>query len=101
MAQRYDTDHMHLQMASGKIAPSWGPERDKQYPFRIFEADVMMWMAATDIDQHRQGPSLALRLIGQAKELVRDIDPQMLVQGREIVDDQGQLQRIDGVTSLN
>ena len=100
MAQRYDTDHMHLQTASGKIAPSWGPERDKQYPFRIFEADVNMWMAATDIDPHRQGPSLALRLTGQAKELVREIDPHMLVQGRDVVDDQGQMAHIDGVTEL-
>ena len=72
---------LHLQAASGKIAPSWGPECDGTYPLRTFIRDLRLWAFATDVDPNRLGPQAALRLTGQAKELMRNINPMELAFG--------------------
>ena len=48
-----------------------------------------MWAYATDVDPNRVGPQAALRLTGQAKELMRNVNPMELAfgaqhQGRQI-----------------
>ncbi len=89
MARQGDLDDMHMQMASGKIPPMWSPERDKSYPFRLYVQDLRIWERSTDVPQERRGPCAALRLGGVAKQLARELDPDILSLGRAHVDAAG------------
>ena len=87
--RQHDINDLHLQTASGKIPPSWSPERDRSYSFRQFQQDILLWAAATDVQADRQGPAVALRLAGSAKVLAREMDPNMLINGVMIDDPAG------------
>ena len=78
-------DH-NLQAATGRIPPSWDPREEKKYPFRMWLIDLALWQASTDVDALRQAPMMAMRLHGAAKDLVRELDPGQLVNGRMIAD---------------
>jgi hypothetical protein len=75
--------------ANARIAPSWGPEKDSEYSFRSYRADVLMWQASTDIEVIRQGPSLVLRLTGGARELMREYDVNLIINGETYYDANG------------
>jgi hypothetical protein len=87
--RQHDLNDLNLQTASGKIPPSWSPERDRSYSYRQFQQDILLWAAATDVQADRQGPAVALRLAGSAKVLAREMDPQMLINGVMIDDPAG------------
>eukprot|EP00971_Amphidinium_carterae_P258563 5131896-Amphidinium_carterae.1 len=85
-----------LAEATTKKPPAWDPKQ-KSYAFRDYSRDVILWSAATDLREDQQGPALALQLRGEAREFVRDLDPDELRQGRV---DQQTGQRTLGVTLL-
>ena len=80
---------INLQAASGKIPPSWSPERDRQYSFRQYTQDLGLWVASTDVDPARIGPMVALRLGGSAKIIAREMDTNSLVNGALVPDPGG------------
>ena len=79
----------NLQQATGRIPPGWNPERDRQYSFRNWLVDLRLWQVGTDIVEARQGPLVAMRLLGAAKDMIRELDPQILANGRAVVDQFG------------
>ena len=81
----------HLGLANAKVPPSWGVEKERQYPLRMFVQDVELWGLATDLPEARQGPALALRLTGHAREMIREMPPQLLAFGQEIADAAGNI----------
>lgn len=99
MLRQAEVNDMHLQMANGRVPPSWGPESERSYSFRNYETDAMLWTYASDMDDGRKGPALALRLTGAAKMIVRELDPQMLVQGQIVVENGANVQ-LTGVQFL-
>ena len=99
MMRQGEVNDMHLQMANGRVPPSWGPEHERTYCFRYYEIDANLWNLASDMDEPRKGPALALRLTGGAKMIIRELDPNILVNGQMIVED-GQQVRLTGVQAL-
>ena len=97
-----EINNMHLQMANGKVPPAWGPEREREYAFRFFESDVLLWTLATDLPAAQQGPALALRLTGAARDLIREFDVNQLVNGQVIADPNAPMgqRQISGVEAL-
>lgn len=85
-AQQLEQNDAHLQIATGRIPPSWSPEQDKRYPYRLWMQDVQLWCAATDIPEERQAAVVALRVLGSAKSIVREIPPNLLIQGQDVPD---------------
>ncbi|CAJ1411392.1 unnamed protein product [Effrenium voratum] len=67
--------------ATLKVPPAWSVERNHHYSFRSWVSDLVLWSSATEIDPRRQGPVAALQVQGSAKELVREITPQLLRDG--------------------
>ena len=80
---------MQLGIANSKVPPSWSPERDKSYPLRIWIQDLRLWSFATDVDADKQGPNAALRVGGSAKELIRELDVNVLANGMPLANAQG------------
>ena len=99
MMRQLEVNDLHLQAATGRVPPSWGPEHEKGYSFRFYEADALLWCLASDMDEHRKGPALALRLTGAARMITREIDPNTLSVGA-VVDDGGQQVQLNGVRWL-
>eukprot|EP00971_Amphidinium_carterae_P226603 4494436-Amphidinium_carterae.1 len=71
--------------ASSKKPPAWNAEQ-RQYRFVDYVRDVRLWAAATDLRASQIGPALALRLSGEARDVVRDLDPLELSNGRIMAD---------------
>ena len=69
--------------ANSRIPPSWGPEHERSYPYRFYEADVQLLSSATDIEQQRQGATVVLRLTGAARNLCREMPTGVLANGRQ------------------
>ena len=91
---------MHLGMMNSKVPPSWAPEKDRQYPLRTWISDVRLWALGTDVDLNRQGPVVAARIAGTAKELIRELDPNILALGAVFQDAQGNPVQHTGLESL-
>ena len=70
--------------SSPKHPPYWGPELERDYPFRHWEKDVSIWAAGTDVDALRLGPLLAARLGGMARALAHTIPLDVLCNGQII-----------------
>jgi hypothetical protein len=79
----------HLQQATGRIPPGWAPERERSYSYRSWIVDLRLWQASTDVDEARQAPMVAMRLQGAAKDMVRELDPTVLANGRLVRDQFG------------
>ena len=99
MMRQGEVNDINLQMANGRVPPSWGPEHERTYCFRYYEIDAHLWNLASDMDDARKGPALALRLTGAAKMIIRELDPNILVVGQVIVEE-GQQIRLTGVQAL-
>ena len=52
------------------------------YSLRSWLSDLILWSAATDLDGPRQGPVAALQISGAVRDLVREIPPNILQNGR-------------------
>ena len=88
---QHEQDHFNLGIVSAKIPPSWAPERDKQYPLRTWISDIRLWAIGTDVEAAKQGPVAAMRIGGSAKELIRELDVNILSNGMAFPDGQGNL----------
>eukprot|EP00435_Cladocopium_sp_Y103_P050556 s138_g15.t1 len=44
-------------------------------------SDIVLWSTATDMEQERQAPAVALVIVGAARDLIREIPPQQLRDG--------------------
>ena len=95
-----EMNSMHLGIANSKVPPAWTPEKDKQYPLRVWVQDIRLWSVSTDTEVARQGPVAAQRIGGTAKELIRELDMNVLVQGMALPDDQGNLIQHTGLECL-
>ena len=84
-------DSMHLQIASGKVPPSWGPDQEHKYSFKSWQADLELWQLATDLDTAKQAAAVALRLTGAAKEIGRSMPTAILANGVFVTDAAGQI----------
>ena len=64
-----------------RVPNAWGPEMEQNYSFRQWSRDVLLWSIANEADPSRKAASVMLVLRGAAKELARQIPPQVIVQG--------------------
>ena len=76
--------------ANNKQPPAWDPSWEEQYPFASWVQDILLWSAATDLDEERQAPSIVLQLGGTAKSLARELDIHTLQHGMAIYQGNGQ-----------
>ena len=97
---QHEMDALNLGIASSRVPPSWSPERDKIYLLRVWIQDVRLWSVATDTDPLRQGPNAAQRIGGTGKELIRELDPNVLVNGGVFADPQGNPVQYSGLECL-
>ena len=72
--------------------PAWAPEMERQYPFRHFARDLLLWSCATDLQPHQQAATTILQLGGAARDMVREMNPTELLQGGVVNTPQGQMQ---------
>ena len=97
---QHEYDAHNLGIASAKIPPSWAPERDKQYPLRTWMQDTRLWSVGTDVDANKQGPVVALRIGGSTKELIRELDVNVLANGGVFPDANNQPVQLTGLECL-
>ena len=95
MCMQAAVNDMHLQQATGRIPPGWNPSDQRKYSFRHWVVDLRLWQAATDADEVRHGPMVAMCLGGAARDIVREMDPNILANGRIIQEAQcNQIQQL-------
>jgi hypothetical protein len=70
--------------ATDKVPPEWNPSWSRQYPFKTWLQDIMMWSASSTLDITQQGPAVVLRLSGGAREMTRTIDVQVAAGGQAV-----------------
>ena len=68
--------------ATLKTPPGWSVENAHVYSLRSWLSDLVLWSASTDIEPQRQGPMAALQITGMARDLVREIPPNVLRDGQ-------------------
>ena len=95
-----ELSHMNLGMSNAKVPPGWTPEKDKVYPLRTWVQDIRLWSIGTDVDALKQGAVAAMRIGGTAKELIRELDVNVLANGMNFADDQGNLIHHTGLECL-
>ena len=69
-------------MVNSKTPPSWSPEFEANYPLWVYAQDLILWSAATEVPQARQGPVAALQLGGMARVLGLEMNVAELANGR-------------------
>jgi len=68
------------QQSTSKTPPYWAPALEqKGYPLSIWAQDIEIWCAGTELTLDKQGPAIAQRLGGVARELVREVPVLQLV----------------------
>ena len=77
-----DAGPPYVGTATLKVPPAWSAERAHWYSLRAWLSDLILWSASTDVEPARQGPIAALQISGAARELVREIPPNVLQNGR-------------------
>ena len=66
-----------------KKPPRWNTAWESKYPFRTWIQDVTLWASgATDLDEGAIGPNIVLQLSGEARNVAREIDADVLINGR-------------------
>ena len=63
--------------ATLKTPPGWSVETSHQYSVRSWLSDLVLWSSSTEIEPQRQGPLAALQITGSARDLIREIPPQV------------------------
>eukprot|EP00971_Amphidinium_carterae_P281277 5584632-Amphidinium_carterae.3 len=71
--------------SSSKRPPTWNAEQ-RQYKFLDYIRDVRLWCAACELRPTQMGPAIAMRLTGEARDVIRDLDPMELMNGRPAPD---------------
>ena len=61
--------------------------------------DAITWCLSTDVDEQRKGPQLELRLGGVARDLIREVDINIKLNGGQVVTDQG-VQNLSGAAYI-
>ena len=80
--------------------PPWSAEIEQTYPFRLWVMDCITWCLSTDVDEVRKGPQIELALGGVARDLVREIDLQIKINGGTITTDTGAQQQLTGAAYI-
>ena len=76
--------------ATAKVPPYWEPSLEKKgYPFRIYDRDLLIWAVGSELPPERMAPAVVQRLGGMARQLAREVPPEVLSHGR--VDGAGNL----------
>ena len=58
-----------MNTSTNKIPPGWGPDNHLRYSFKKYKRDLKLWIQNTELDQHKIGPAIALRLEGVARKI--------------------------------
>ena len=95
-----DSLHDGYGAMSSKVPPSWSPETDRRHPFRVWLADLTLWVSGAELPEPRQGPAVAMRIGGTARKLLREMDPATMKDGSIVVDPQGGQVTLSGVESI-
>ena len=86
MGSNYDRDGMNARSAmqsTSKVPPYWEPGLElRGYPFRTWIQDLSLWAAATEVPERAMAATVAQRVGGVAKVLVREIPTDHLMNGR-------------------
>ena len=64
-----------------RIPPAWSPENEQHYSFRAWCQDLQLWLMLTDLQPAQQVVAIVMRLGGSARELVRSITPDEIMNG--------------------
>jgi hypothetical protein len=67
-----------------RIPPAWAPENEQHYSFRARCQDIPLWLMLTDLQPAQQAAAIVMRLGGAARELVRSITSDEIVNGGQI-----------------
>ena len=62
--------------------------------------DCITWCLSTDVDEIRKGPQIELALGGVARDLVREVDLNIKLNGGIITNEQGQQQQLTGAAYI-
>ena len=68
----------------GRLPPSWGPERESQYPFSDWARDILLWTIMSDWDNSRKAAAILSQLSGGAQEFARQLPPAVIIAGGSI-----------------
>lgn len=79
--QRHHNVGHDVGVATLKTPPGWSYENSGMYSLRSWLSDKVLWSTATDMEQERQAPAVALVITGAARDLIREIPPQQLRDG--------------------
>ena len=90
----------NLGLANGRVPPTWSLERDKFYPLRTYIQDLELWSAATDLQIERMAPAVVLRLTGAARNIAREIPVELLRDGQDFINPDGNQARRSGMQVL-
>ena len=80
-AHTSDAGPPFLGTATLKCPPTWCVERAHVYTLRSWISDLILWSTATEIPANRQAAIAALQVTGSARELVRELPPEVLRDG--------------------
>jgi hypothetical protein len=67
-----------------RIPPAWAPENEQHYSFRAWCQDLQLWLLLTDLQPAQQAAAIVMRLGGAAREFVRSITPDEILNGGQI-----------------
>ena len=67
---------------SSKIPPKWDNAWEKNYSYDMWEKDVLLWVRSTELKPENIAPAIVLNLGGEARNTAREMDYDILVQGR-------------------
>ena len=69
--------------STSKIPPYWAPLLEtKGYPFSVWAKDIELWCSGTELQQTQMGPAMVQRLGGVARELMREVPINLIMNGR-------------------
>jgi hypothetical protein len=86
---------------TSKIPPSWDPGWESEYPYHIYAQDVELWaVGVCELQIAQIGPAVALRLQGAAREIVRELNTNILMNGRQVIDANQQAHQQSGLEYL-
>jgi hypothetical protein len=75
--------HEEFGHCTNKAPPKWNPDYERDYPFERWVQDVSLWaLGATELDDDKIGPAVALALGGSARSVAREMEIATLRNGR-------------------
>ena len=66
-----------------KVPPYWEPSDEKRYPYHVWVRDLDLWCAQTEVAVAQRGPSIASKVGGTAREMIRMINTTILRDGQQ------------------